>query len=120
MMLYLDDDLSGRVLANRLRRAGHDVRLPAEAGLAGKPDAVHFTRAIAEDRVLLSRNYDDFEILHNLVMQARGHHPGILIVRRDNDPRRNMLPHDIVRALRNLEAAGLSLADTYGDLNPWQ
>jgi predicted nuclease of predicted toxin-antitoxin system len=120
MNLYLDDDSANTILAAVLRKARHDVRLPATVGLAGAKDPVHLTRAIAEHRILLTRNYDDFEALHLLIMQAQGHHPGILLIRRDNDPRRNMAPRDIVRALRNLEAAGLPLADHCYELNPWQ
>jgi hypothetical protein len=120
MMLYLDDDIASAVLAQALRRASHDVRMPSEAGLSGASDAVHLRRCIQEDRVLLSRNYVDFEELHLLVLESTGHHPGILLVRRDNDPRRNMKPADIVRALRNLEAAQFVLADECLTLNQWQ
>jgi hypothetical protein len=41
-------------------------------------------------------------------------------VRRDNNPKRNMRPHDIARALRKLEASGFKLADQYEILNHWQ
>ena len=69
---------------------------------------------------MLTGNYDDFADLHDLIREAQGHHPGILVVRRDNDPRRNMTPGDIVRALHNLEAAGVPVADEYHILNHWQ
>jgi hypothetical protein len=68
-------------LARLLRNAGHDVQIPADANISGEDDAVHFTHAIRERRVLLSGNHDDFEQLHYLVIQSGGHHPGILIVR---------------------------------------
>jgi hypothetical protein len=35
MMIYLDDDSTASQLVRALRQAGHDVRTPAEAGLAG-------------------------------------------------------------------------------------
>ena len=120
MKLYLDDDSASGLMIQTLRRAGHDVRTPAEAGLVGAPDAVHFRRAIQEDRALLSRNYDDFEDLHKLIMETQGHHPGVLLVRRDNDPRRNMKPRDVVRALRNLEASGQPIRDGCLTLNQWR
>ena len=120
MRLYLDEDLASPVLARVLRNAGHDVQGPADAGLGGRWDPVQLTYAVRENRVLLTRNYCDFEDLHNLLQLAQGHHPGILVVRRDNDPRRNMAPRDIVRALRNLEAAGMPIADHYIILNAWQ
>ena len=120
MRLYLDDDISAAVLIRTLRHAGHDVQTSADAGIAGHPDPIHLAHAIRTDRRLLSRNYRDFELLHLLILQAGGHHPGILVVRRDNDPRRNMTPADIVRALHNLEAAGVPIADEYHILNHWQ
>jgi len=120
MRLYLDDDLAGPLLARLLRNAGHDLVLPTDVGLAGADDSVHFARAIEDNRAVLTRNYRDFENLHNLVVKAQGHHPGVLLVRRDNDPRRNLTPRDIVRAIRNLEAAGLPMTDQCHVLNHWR
>jgi predicted nuclease of predicted toxin-antitoxin system len=120
MKLYLDDDSASALLQRLLQVAGHDVQVPAEVGLSGQTDTIHVAHAINQDRVCLTRNYRDFEHLHLLILQARGHHPGILVVRRDNDPRRNLSPRDIVRAIRNLEAAGVSLPDRYVILNHWQ
>jgi predicted nuclease of predicted toxin-antitoxin system len=90
MRLYLDDDSAATLLARLLRQAGHDVETPIDAGLPGEDDVVHLTYAVKNDRVLLTGNHRDFLNLHNLVMQVTGHHPGILVVRRDNDPKRDM------------------------------
>ncbi len=120
MNLYLDDDTVAALLIRHLRNAGHDLRTPADLGLAGADDPVHLTHAIREGRALMTRNYDDFLKLHNLVMAAQGHHPGILVLRRDSGSRCRMAPHDIVRALRNLAAAGVPVADQYTILNAWQ
>ena|SRR5690242_5218388 len=120
MKLYLDDDCAGKLLAQLLRKAGHDVQVPADAGLAGARDPVHLRHALREQRVLLSRNYQDFESLHELLMEAAGHHPGILVIRKDNDPRRDLKAAGIVRALGNLLAAGISLTDRYVILNHWR
>jgi predicted nuclease of predicted toxin-antitoxin system len=120
MRLYLDDDSVDAVLVRLLQREGHDVLIPANVALVGAYDPVHLTRAIREDRVFLSRNHDDFENLHDLIMQASGHHPGILIVRRDNDPTRDMKHHEIVRAIRNLLAAGIAITDEFHILNHWR
>ena len=120
MNLYLDDDSIAPMLILALRRAGHDVRTPAEAGLSGAPDSVHFRRAVLEARMILTRNYDDFKDLHSLIIDAGGGHPGVLIMRRDNPKRRNLKPHDVVRALRKLEMVGASIADQCDELNHWQ
>jgi predicted nuclease of predicted toxin-antitoxin system len=124
MKLYLDDDSAQHLLIRLLQNAGHDVIAPADVGMAGRKDPAHFTFAIRDGRVLLTHNYDDFELLHVLVLAAGGHHPGILVVRKDNDPKRDMRPHDIVRAIRNLLAYllanGLSIADGFHILNHWR
>jgi hypothetical protein len=120
MRLYLDDDSAAALLARLLRQAGHDVEIPADARLTGEDDVVHLTYAVKEDRVFLTGNHRDSLNLHNLVMQVKGHHPGILVVRRDNDPRRELTPAGIVRAIRNFETANVPVADEYVILNHWR
>ncbi len=120
MMLYLDDDSTAGQLVRALRQAGHDVRTPAEAGLAGAHDALHLRQAIREGRSLLSRNYKDFEPINFLVQESKGRHSGILMIREDDPKKRKMKPHDIVRAIRKLEAAGVTIANEYIVLNHWQ
>jgi hypothetical protein len=120
MRLYLDDDTAWALLAKLLRKAGHVVQLPAEIGTSGAPDAVHLTRAIADSRVFLTKNHDDFWVLHNLIKQAQGHHPGLCAIRQDNDPTRDMTPKGIVSALRKLESAGGPIQDEFIILNLWR
>jgi hypothetical protein len=120
MRLYLDDDFASPVLAQMLRNANHDVQLPSDVGYSGKDDPIHLTHTVREGRALLTRNYGDFENLHNLVMTVKGHHPGMLVVRRDNDPRRNLSYRDIVGAIGKLEAAAVPLEDQYIILNHWR
>lgn len=120
MKLYLDDDSVAVVLVALLRRAGHDVQIPADAGIDGQEDPVHLTHAVLQDRVLLSHNYRDFKLLHDLVVAVRGHHAGILVVRKDNDPKRDLTMHGIVRAIAKLLASGMPIADEYHILNHWR
>jgi hypothetical protein len=77
-------------------------------------------QALREQRVLPSRNYDDFKNLHDLILVSTGHHPGILVIRADNNPRHDLKPRDAVRAIANLEAAAYALADQYVALNHWK
>jgi len=118
--LYLDDDSVDTLLIRLLRNAGHDVRIPFELGLLGRQDAVHLRHAVREDRLLLSGNHDDFEFLHDLILEAQGHQPGVLIVRRDNNPKRDLTPKGIVRAISNLVAAQVPLKDQFIVLNQWR
>jgi predicted nuclease of predicted toxin-antitoxin system len=119
--LYVDDDSVDPSLIRLLHRDGHDVQIPADAGLAGSSDQTHLAHAIREGRAILTRNYKDFEALHDLVVRAaNGHHADILVVRYDNNPRNSMSSGDIARALRNLENAGVAIADSYHELNHWK
>jgi hypothetical protein len=70
--------------------------------------------------VLLTRNHDDFEDLHNLIRITGGQHSGILVVRLDNDPTRDLRERDIVRAIANLERVGVLIANDLHILNHWR
>jgi hypothetical protein len=121
MRLHLDDDSVDPGLVRLLRRDGHDVQIPADVGSVGSSDQAHLAHAIRDQRAVLTRNVDDFEDLHDLVFfAARGHHQGILVVLFDNNPRHSTLTGDIARAIRNLENAGVPIADSYHELNHWQ
>jgi predicted nuclease of predicted toxin-antitoxin system len=113
---YLDDRAYAHRLAALLRRAGHEVRVPTEVGTSGKADPVHFQYAATEGFVLLTKNPDDFEALH----RANAQHAGILAVYQDNDPKRDMSYAEIVRAIANLENAGIELQGTFHILNQWR
>jgi predicted nuclease of predicted toxin-antitoxin system len=120
MRIYLDEDLASGLLTKLLQNAGHVVSSPAATGTVGKTDAVQLTCAVHEQRACLSRNYKDFEELHLLVAEVHGHHFGILIVRRENDPTRDLTPKGIVAAIRKLEAAGVPIDNEYIVLNHWR
>jgi predicted nuclease of predicted toxin-antitoxin system len=121
MRLYIDDDSADPQLIRLLRRDGHEVQAPADVGLTGQRDQVHLAHAVRDQRAVLTRNAIDFEALHDLIVfAAHGHHEGILVVLFDNNPRNNMSTADIVRAVRNLEKAGIAITDSYHELNHWQ
>ncbi len=110
MNLYLDDDSAKASLVKTLRKAGHQVAIPSDAGLSGASDPRHLMHTVQMNWVLLTKNHDDFEELHLLVRAAGGKHAGLLVVRSDNDPSRDMKDGDIARAIANLERAGVPVA----------
>src|SRR5206468_32193 len=120
MKLYLDEGTIDAALIGLLRRDGHDVETTDEVGMRGESDPVQLVHAITEQRVLLTHNHDDFEDLHDLVIISGGHHLGILIVRRDTDPTRDLSARGIVRAIANLVASGFVMADQCQILNHWR
>lgn len=120
MRLYLDDDSARTLLVRLLMAEGHEVVIPEDFGLVGADDAIHFRQALRSCAVLLTHNYDDFQQLHELVIEAGGHHPGIFIVRRDNDPTKDLSPKGIVRAIRNFLASAPPQQDSVVILNHWR
>ncbi len=120
MNLYLDDDSASALLALLLRRAGHDVQIPSDAGLAGDDDAVHLEYAIRQARILLSHNNYDFRNLHNHVMTAGGHHSGVFVVCKENNPKRDLTERGIVAAIGKLLAANAPIVDEFIILNHWR
>jgi hypothetical protein len=117
MRIYIDEDLAAGVLVRLLTAAGHDVETPASAGSLGRSDAVQLTYGIHENRVCLTGNSEDYEELHLLVREAKGAHAGIMVVRHDNDPTRDLTPKGTVAASRKLESAGVPIANEYIILN---
>jgi hypothetical protein len=120
MNLYLDDNSAKASLVGLLRRAGHQVAVPADHGLAGSSDACHLASCVGRSQVLLTRDHDDFLDLHDLVQATHGRHAWILVVRADNDPSRDMTDRDIVRAIANLEGAGVLIENEFHILNHWR
>lgn len=120
MKVYLDDNLAERALAGALRKAGHTVLRPADIQLVGAPDAQHLERAIREGLVCLTKDSDDYRDLHQLVLTAGGSHFGLVVVRYDNNKKRDMKVRHIVAALGKLEQSGMSLLNQWIVLNQWR
>ena len=76
--------------------------------------------AIQTNFVVLTKDYEDFLELHDIVQASHGQHPGILAIRLDNDASRDMKDPDIVRAIRNLERAAVPVINEFHVLNHWR
>ncbi|MHB1558319.1 MAG: DUF5615 family PIN-like protein [Isosphaeraceae bacterium] len=109
-----------RRLAALLQAAGHDVVLAIDEGLTSVSDPRVPISVIGDDRVVLTQDHEDFADLHDLVKACDGRHPGILVVRFDNDPRHHLTDRGIVTALRNLERLGTWINDEIRVLNHWR
>jgi predicted nuclease of predicted toxin-antitoxin system len=115
LRLLIDEDSQAQRLVNLLRNAGHDVITVNEAGLMSKPDTVVLNYAIQQERLLLTRNCNDFLALH----KTNPNHPGILAVYQDPDPSKNMSYLSIVKSIANLETSSYSVANQFISLNQW-
>jgi hypothetical protein len=120
MRLYLDDDTAEHRLVALLRKAGFDAAIPADFGMSGRRDPEHLLQAIRDGRAFLSKNYTDFMHLHALVVGAAGIHGGIILIRQDNDRKKDMTPKGIVAALARLDHAVPDLTNELVTLNDWR
>jgi predicted nuclease of predicted toxin-antitoxin system len=114
-MLLLDEDSQAKLLVRLLQQAGHDVVTVNEVGLQGKPDISVLEYAKKRERLVLTRNCDDFRNLHT----NNSKHPGILAIYQGSDPSKDMSYKDIVNAIAKIEAAQYTLAGEFIVLNQW-
>jgi predicted nuclease of predicted toxin-antitoxin system len=120
MRFLIDENMSSAQLASRLRAQGHDPILAGDAGLLSAADPRVLIWAINRGLPVLTRDSEDFEALHDLIIAAGGHHPGMLIVRFDADPRHNMSHRQIGVAISKLESSGVPISDQFHVLNHWR
>jgi predicted nuclease of predicted toxin-antitoxin system len=115
LRILVDEDTQARRLIEMLRADGHDVLTIGEAGVTGIPDASVMELAKVQQRILLTRNCDDFLPIH----EANPEHSGILAIYQDADPMKNMSYTAIVKAINNLQNTGLSLQAQFIVLNQY-
>ena len=107
-------------LVDKFRGQGHDPVLAGDVGLLSMTDPRVLIYSIAQDLPILTRDAEDFEDLHDLVVAASGHHAGIVLVRFDNDPRHNLTDRGIATAISNLESSAVPTRDQIHVLNQWR
>ena len=115
LRLLIDEDSQAKPLVNLLRSAGHDVVTVNEADLMSLPDPVVLDYARENNRVVLTRNCRDFELLH----ETNPNHSGIFGVYQDANPKKKLSRKAIVKAIANLEASGIPLSNQFISLNSW-
>ena len=115
LKLFIDEDSLSKPLVKLLRKAGHDVFTVNEVGLSGKSDLIVLNYARETGRIIVTHNCKDFENLHKQTLA----HPGIFAIRNDSNYSKNMSRQAIVKAIANLEAASMSLANQFISLNHW-
>jgi predicted nuclease of predicted toxin-antitoxin system len=120
MRFLIDENLCDRPLESRLRAQGHDPVLAIDVGLLSVADPRVLIWAIGQGLPILTRDSKDFEDLHDLIVVAGGHHPGMLIVRFDADPRNDMSHLQIGVAISKPESAGVPIPNQIHVLNQWR
>jgi len=120
LKIYLDDCADHNLLATLLRRAGHEVQTPRGAGTKGIEDREHLEYANQHGYMLMTFDPDDFRDLHQEWQNNAHYHMGILLVYFENDVTKDMSYSDIVRAIDNLLASGVPIANEVHTLNHWR
>jgi len=115
LTLLLDEDSQAKYLVKLLIEADHRVLTVNQAGIMGNSDMKVLEYACQHNRILLTRNCDDFQLLH----QTNPQHSGILAVYQNAEISKNMSYKAIVRAIHNLETSGLNLVGQFVVLNQW-
>lgn len=116
LKLYLDDCAYSKRLRQMLLEAGHQVETPVEAGIMGANDLTHFEYARLHQLVIITKDANDFEELH----RQHQPYPGVLAIYEEADRSKNMSYSDVVRAITNLRAANVPLANHFYVLNHWR
>jgi hypothetical protein len=75
---WLLDEMLPRAAAEQLNARGHDAVSVYDVDLAGADDVEVFSRAIAEDRLLVTENFADYSLL--LTHRLRGDEPCVPVV----------------------------------------
>jgi hypothetical protein len=88
--------------------------------MLGRSDPHQFIAAIRSHRILITANHRDFVDLHDRIVASGGRHAGLLTVRYDNDPTKDMKAKNIVTAIGKLERAAVAIANDYIVLNAWR
>lgn len=117
--LLIDECLIDRLLIAALEKAGHDVATVTQVDLLGATDRAIFEHAIEDSRLVITTNCEDFEALHEAHLTSKLHHPGMLLIYLQNNPNKDLGYQQIAKAIANLEASGIPLADDTHSLNAY-
>lgn len=109
--IYLDDDMDWKILLNLLRKNGFEVTSPRDVGMLGKGDDKHLRKAIELDSVVLTsdKNFPDPD--------PKIKYKGIIKIYQYKNPKKDMLPQQILKALKNIEKLNINLENKEVKLN---
>jgi hypothetical protein len=120
MVFYLDDCADDNALVERLVERGFTVHTPRSENLRGANDRAHFEHARQNEWVLVSKNPDDFRVLHKDCVEAGQSHAGVFLIYQYTERRKNMSVDEIVAAIERLLSSNVPLPNQVHVLNHWR
>lgn len=102
-----------------LKSAGHNVTTVFEVNLAGMPDYDVLMYAIKTKRILFTQNCEDFVSLSESIVSNGGNHPGIILLHKNNNQKKDMSYPEIVKAIDNLIDTGIAIPNSVHRLNQY-
>jgi hypothetical protein len=102
---WLFDEMLPRATAEQLNRHGHDAVSVYDLDLAGADDAEVFSRAIVEDRVLVTENFADYSLLLRDRLGADEQCVPVVFVRKPDFPQAGALAVHLADHLNTWAAA---------------
>lgn len=115
LRLLIDEDYQAKYLVNLLRKSGHNVLTINDVDIAGAPDSEVFDYARTNERIIVTRNCEDFRLLHT----EQPFHPGVFVVYEGSDLNKNMSYKAVVEAIANIENSGINIENQLIELNQW-
>lgn len=94
-----------RAAADQLNQRGHDAVSVSDAGLAGAEDPEVFSRAVAEDRVLVTENFADYSVLLTQRLSADEPCVPVVFIRKSDLPLGGALARHLADRLEAWAAA---------------
>lgn len=119
MRIYLDDDADINLYIAILSAAGFEIISPRKIGMRHKSDIGHIKTATRLNATILTHN-GDFSIIHKSFLNEKKSHYGIFIVYRYNNPKKDMKPFHIVRAIKNIISLNLPIPNSLYNLNQFK
>ncbi len=107
MARFLLDEMLTGVICEQLQATGHDcTAIHRDPELRSLPDEQVLELATAQERVLVTRNIDDFVLLDRMWKQLARTHCGIMLVPNKTFPENRSFIGSVVKALQAADHAG--------------
>jgi len=115
--LYLNENISHKLVAIPLRKLGYDVISSHETGMDALDDYSQLAFAARRKRILVTFNRDDFKRLHERMIRSKQSHFGILYSKVVNS---SELVSKLKKFLEDVSVTIQQMKNEMKDLDEWK